>query len=77
MTAWNYRIVKKTYYGEPLFGIHEVYYSEDGKPEMVTVDPVGPAGDTFEELLSDVEFMVAALTKPVLDYEDIGNENNT
>ena len=73
--TWNYRVIRKTETGYDnlgeFFGIHEVYYDDDGNPEMVTVEPIGPAGDTFEELLSDVECMVAALKKPVLNYDDI------
>jgi len=73
--TWNYRVVKKTNTGydnlEEYYGIHEVYYSEEGVPEMVTVEPVGPAGDTLEELKQDLAYMLEALKKPVLDYEDI------
>lgn len=73
--TWNYRIIKKTNTGydnlDEYYGIHECYYDSDGVPEMVTVDPVGPAGDTYEELVHDFANMIAAFGKPVLDYEDI------
>lgn len=73
--TWNYRVVKKSNTGydnlDEYYGIHEVYYDDDGKPEMVTVDPVGAAGDTLEELKHDLAYMIAALDMPVLNYEDI------
>jgi hypothetical protein len=74
---WNYRVVRKIreHNGTKwiTFGIHEVYY-RDGEPAMVTVDPVDPHGETFEELKEDLEWHNRALEKPVLKYEDIGSE---
>ncbi len=73
--TWSYRVVRKIETGYDnlgeYYGIHEVYYDDDGKPEMVTVDPIGPAGDTLKELKCDLAYMLDALKKPVLDYEDI------
>jgi len=69
--TWNYRVVKKTYTGDTLFGIHEVYYDDDGKPEMVTVDPVGIVGDDMNELRREYVYYLRALLRPVLDYEEI------
>jgi len=67
--TWNYRIVKK----DEHYGIYEVYYS-DGKPEAVTMESIAPFGDTFEELVGDFSYMIAAFGEPVLDYEEIGDE---
>ena len=69
--TWNYRVVRK---GGEYYGIHEVYYDDGGNPEMVTVEPVGAAGDTFDELVDDFTYMLRAFGKPILDYEDIGGE---
>ena len=69
--TWNYRVVKKTYEGETLFGIHEVYYDSDGKPDMVTVEPVGIVGDDLTELQREFVYYLRALLRPVLDYEGI------
>ena len=71
MTTWSYRVVKKTSGCEEFYGVHEVYYTEDGKPEMVTVEAVGPVGDTVKELRQELAYMLRALRMPILDYEDI------
>lgn len=67
MKTWNYRVLRR----EGNFAIHEVFY-EDGKPTSCTEDPVAPFGeDTLEELRHDMEMMMRALSKPVLDYENL------
>ncbi len=74
---WNYRVIRKEREHNEhkwiVFGIHEVYYS-DGKPVMVSENPQDPHGETLEELKQDLEWYQLALTKPTLNYEDIGNE---
>ncbi|MDC1299899.1 hypothetical protein N8Z24_00170 [bacterium] len=46
MSSWNYRIVKKVEDGKwAHYSIHEVHYDDNGKPEMVSVDPI-----PFEEI---------------------------
>ena len=76
--CWNYRIVKKTHDYDSIvnpgekhvtFGIHEVYY-RNGEPSMTTVDPMKPQGETLDELKEDVQHFLAALDKPVLNFED-------
>ncbi len=69
--TWNYRVVKKRSGCEEFYGIHEVYYSEDGKPEMVTMEPVAIVGDSLLELQEEFVHYLRALLKPVLNYEDI------
>lgn len=71
MTGWNHRVVRKTYRGETMLGIHEVYYDDEGIPEMVTVEPVGAVGDTLLELKEELLSMLAAFGKPILEYDDI------
>ncbi len=72
--TWNYRVVRKTDEAEPLYGIHEVYYDSDGKPEMVTVEPVAIVGDSLLELQEEFVHYLRALLKPVLNYEEIPDE---
>ena len=72
MTGWNHRVVRKHYMGETVLGIHEVYYDDEGVPEMVTVEPVGAVGDTLVELKEEFLSMLAALKLPILEYDDIG-----
>jgi hypothetical protein len=75
LSHWNHRVVKKTHTlfdgsKEDTYGIHEVYYDKDGKPTSLTVNPVEPHGSTLDELRQDLEWMTAALAKPVLDFDD-------
>ena len=75
--SWNYRIIKKKWaedYTE--FAVHEVYYDDDGKPTAVTETSVYPIGETEEELHRDFKNYSRAFTEPVLNYEDISNEEN-
>ena len=67
--SWNYRVIRRTHErGPDTFGIHEVYYDNEDKPNACTVDPVSPYGETLEELKSDLDRMWKALEKPALDY---------
>ena len=76
--AWNYRVVRKqTYRGKPImievqYAIHEAYYDGD-KPTSITTDHMAPYGETLEELKNDLSYMLAALEKPVLNWEDFKN----
>jgi hypothetical protein len=70
--SWNYRVVKRTYKRpigpvEEVYQVHEAYYLGDNKP-FITVDSVAAQGDTVEELRGDLERMLKALDKPVLDH---------
>ena len=76
MSHWNYRVIKKKNTGqfvdqteEYSYGIHEVYYHDDGSISSCTVDPMDPYGNTFDELKECMDMMSRALTEPVLDYE--------
>jgi len=71
--TWNHRVL----YHAPTdknpdewFAIHEVYYDENGKPTMCTKEPVEPFGESLDELKEDMQWFLAALDKPVLNFED-------
>ena len=65
--SWNYRVIARpTPQQEWTFGIHEVYYAEDGAPEMWSEDPIAPFGETLGELRDDIIYQLAAFTKPAL-----------
>jgi len=74
--TWNWRVVKTAYQeyegAEPdfLYEIHEVYYNDDGKPDLVTSSAVSPCGGTRDELISDFTNMLGAFLKPTLNFED-------
>lgn len=80
MSYWNYRVVRKVYppgidgEREHVLGIHEVYYDDDGKPEMVTENRMDAHGETLDELRTDLRWMMEALDKPVLEYDEIGGK---
>lgn len=63
--GWDYRIIKDG----NLYTIHEVYYDENGKPDLVTVEPSFPAGDSLDELRKDFEHYQDAWNKPILPIE--------
>lgn len=84
MSFWNHRVVRRTHppvlkkgkviasaYVE--YAIHEAYYPSDeeptGKPDSITEEAVEPSGETLKELKNDLERMLRATKKPVLDYE--------
>lgn len=75
--GWNYRMVRQRSkgaeadtYGEWRFGIHEVYYKTDHTLSMMTVEEVGPNGETEEELRKSLKLYLLAFEKPVLTFPD-------
>ena len=68
--TWNYRILAQEYKGELWFGIHEIYYNDDGIPDMCTEDAVGVVGDNLAEISDTLKWMKKALKKPILSYSD-------
>jgi len=80
MRHWDYRVVRKNVYmgktisPEVQYAIYETYYNDEGEPTMITTDYMSPYGETPEELKSDLEKMVAALDKPVLNWGDFKNK---
>ena len=68
---WNHRVVKRTYpapSNETFYQIHEAYYGVENKP-AITEEPDYPLGESIEELREDLQRMLRALDKPVLDYD--------
>ena len=72
MSHWNYRVVR--YRMGDGFGLHEVYYGDDGKPDGMTRDPLvacdaeeGPDGirKSLELALKDT------LERPILDEAEV------
>lgn len=77
--TWDYRVLAKEYKGfnetEILFGIHEVYYNDDGEPDMCTEDAVAVIGDNLAELVQTLDWMRKAFLRPILssaDFEEGG-----
>jgi len=65
--SWDYRVIEHN----GMFTIHEVYYNDKGGITSISQDPMGPSGDTLEELKDDMEYFLQALDMPVLKKEEI------
>lgn len=69
--SWNYRVMRHfDNAGNETYGIHEVYYTPEGKPNMYSVEAVAPYGETLAELQEEVRRFAEALEKPVLKPGD-------
>lgn len=80
--TWNYRVLVKRTEGyincdEEQYGIHEVYYDDNGIAHSCTETACDPYGETVEELKDNMIQMMGALVKPTMEYEDIGEEFST
>ena len=70
--TWNHRVVKRTYpNGDVSFGIHEVYYDDNGNVTGCTEDPIGVVEDTEEDLYTTLNRLIDAAGKDVLIYEEL------
>lgn len=68
--SWNYRIIRSENEGDVFYQMHEAYY-EDGKdtssvPNSWSEKPIDPLGNKIEELKDDIEYMLLAFDKPIL-----------
>lgn len=63
--TWEYRVLTRD--GE--LAIYEVYYYPNGGIEGYSALPVFPTGANLEELKNECDLYMAALKKPILNYE--------
>lgn len=69
LTHWNYRVVRTVDpEGEVEYGVYECYWAED-KMISRTEEPVTSTYDTMEDLRRDVEAILAALDKEILEED--------
>jgi len=73
--TWNYRIVRMNVdmgdgAVEPMLGVHEAYYGEDGVVHSITEEPITIVGESVDVLQDVIDMIQAALDEEVLDYED-------
>ena len=66
--GWNYRVVRRVRAGEIELTLREVYY-EGEEISGWTAEDAEPFGTTVEELRADLQLMLGALDRPVLDLE--------
>jgi hypothetical protein len=64
MSHWNYRVMVK----DGQFGVHEVFYTDDGVITGYTAQPVFPRAESAEELAKELGRYQRALGEPVLDF---------
>jgi hypothetical protein len=69
MSTWNYRVVKKNGH----LGIHEAYYDDSGNVHSLSAEPVSPVYEDLNQLKTNLELMVEALGKGVIDFEQLGS----
>lgn len=69
--TWNYRVVEHDIHKESTFEIHEVYYDDKGNIEGYTERSMSPFGTDIKELVNDIAYMTAALSKPILKYSEL------
>ncbi|MGL4422554.1 MAG: hypothetical protein ACRCZF_17940 [Gemmataceae bacterium] len=50
------------------WGIHEVYYHEDGQIHWFSAEPVVPQGESVEQLANDLQRQANALNYEALDF---------
>lgn len=55
---------------ESEFGIHEVYYNEDGSVKGYTENSLTPVVDNPEGLKQEIEIMLKAFDQKILEYKD-------
>lgn len=68
---WNYRVVRFTdSYNRESYRIHEAYYQDD-KVTAISDEPIYPTGENISDLNDDIQRMLKAFDKPVLNYSDI------
>lgn len=75
MSHWNHRVVREvvTYNiteTEENHSIYEVYYDDEGSPNGWCRRTHSPYGYSLEDLRGELERMLRALDKPVLEIVD-------
>lgn len=63
---WNYRIVRTIQGNEPLCRMREVYYDKKNRPWSHC--EISIQGESLEDCIKDVAWIMVGITKPVLEY---------
>lgn len=75
MGTWNYRVMRRKKdlghtESQYFYEVFEVYYDDARRINGHTVRSVMPMGDTEDEIREDMAQYQAALTKPILEYDE-------
>ena len=69
MSHWNHRVVRHSpEEGDIYYGIHEVYYDDEGNVLFLTESPVEVWGEDVDDLIKGYTNMSKAFDKPVIDF---------
>ena len=71
--GWNYRVLKR----DNLFAIYSVYYDDDGKIIACSESPEPAVSEDFEYLRTQLNLMLEAVDKDVVEFETIGETIRT
>tara|TARA_B110000444_G_scaffold236006_1_gene247544 strand:+ start:1102 stop:1401 length:300 start_codon:yes stop_codon:yes gene_type:complete len=78
---WNYRITYRPSDIEQGYSIREVFYNDNGDPVSYTSKEISPYGESKDELISDLAYMIQAISQEIVDLDTLDtifeNKNNT
>ena len=81
MCMWNYRITYRQSDIEQGYSIREVFYNDNGDPVSYTTNEIAPYGESKDELISDLAYMIQAISQEIVDLDALDtifeNKNNT
>ena len=66
MSHWNHRVLATEHNGEIFFGVHEVYYDDEGKPNASTKEAVRIGSECIEGIQWQLTKIYECLQKPIL-----------
>jgi hypothetical protein len=69
--TWNYRLVKRSWNGQVMYGIHSAYYT-DGKLDGLSENPLVLGYlDAVDEIEADLSKVAKAMKLPIVEYETL------
>lgn len=69
--TWNYRVIKHDQSRPAYFAVHEVYYDEKGNVQSWTAESVVIVGDSKQEVMKTLEYIMADVRHPVLKESEL------
>lgn len=66
MNTWNYRVVKSKDGEDDWYQIHSAYY-DNSELTGLSANGASPCGNTIEQLRNDLQKMLDALDKPIIE----------
>jgi hypothetical protein len=66
---WNYRITYRPSDIEQGYSIREVFYNDNGDPVSYTSNEISPYGESKDELISDLAYMIQAISQDIVDLD--------